>query len=56
MEWKISQARCSGYSEAITTKKETLYRRDKETCVKCTGIIRKKLYELIHFLQSYDVN
>ena len=21
----------------------------------CTGIIRKKLYELVHFLQSYDV-
>ena len=22
----------------------------------CTGVIRKKLYELVHFLQSYDVN
>ena len=22
----------------------------------CTGVIRKKLYELFHFLQSYDVN
>jgi hypothetical protein len=22
----------------------------------CTGLIRKKSYELVHFLQSYDVN
>ena len=41
MEWKISQARFSGYSEAITTKKETLYRGDTDAC---TGEIRKQCY------------
>ena len=51
MEWKISQARFSGYSEAITTKKETLYRGDKEAYM---GVIRKKFYESVLFLQSYD--
>ena len=39
--------------KVIITKKEKINRGDKEAC---TGIIRKKLYELIQFLQSCDVN
>ena len=38
---------------AIITKKEMINRGDKEAC---TGVIRKKSYALVHFLQAYDVN
>ena len=37
---------------AIITRKEILNRGDKEACM---GVISKKLYELVLFLQSYDV-
>ena len=32
--------------KVITTRKEALYRGDKEPC---TGVVCKKLYELVHF-------
>ena len=53
MEWKISQARCSGYRKGIITQIGSVERGYYKVC---TGVIRKKLYELVHFLQSYDVN
>ena len=53
MEWKILQTRCLGYREAITTRIGFIKRQYKEAC---TGVICKKSYELVHFLQSYDVN
>jgi hypothetical protein len=44
-----SQAHCLGYKKAIIiwtgSVEEGYYKA-------CTGIIHKKLYELIHFLQS----
>ena len=46
MEWKISQTRYSVYSEAITTKKETLYRGDNEAYM---GLIYKKFMLCITF-------
>ena len=39
MEWKISYSSCSSYNEAIATKKETLYRGDKDALA---GVIYKK--------------
>ena len=53
MEWKISQVWCSGYREAIITRIQSIKQKDKESC---TGVIRKKLYELDHFLSLYDVD
>ena len=53
MEWKISQTLCSASKRAIITQIESVERGYYEAC---TGIIRKKLYELLLFLQSYDVN
>ena len=52
MEWKISQTHCSVLREAIITRIESVERRYYEAC---TGVIRKNFYELVHFLQSYDV-
>ena len=50
---KISKTCCSVYNEAITTKIGSIKLQDNEAC---TGIIPKKLYELVPFLQSYDVH
>ena len=38
---------------AIITRIESV---EREYYKVCTGVIRKKLYELVHILQSYDVN
>ena len=53
MEWKISQTRCSGYRKEIITQIGSVERGYAKAC---TGVIRKNSYELVHFLQSYDVN
>ena len=39
--------------EAKTTRIDTV---EQGYYKACTGVIRKKSYELIHFLQWYDVN
>ena len=52
-EWEISQALFSGYIEAIITRIGSV---EGEYYKACTGVICKKSYELVHFLQSYDVN
>ena len=43
----------SASRRAIITRIESLEQGYYEAC---TGVIRKKSYELVHFLQSYDVN
>ena len=43
----------TGYRKAILTRIRSIKRQDKEAC---TGVIRKKLYELVNVLQSYDSN
>ena len=43
----------SASRRAIITRIESVERGYYKAC---TGIIRKKLYELVHILQSYDVN
>ena len=53
MEWKILQTPCLGYRKAIITRIELV---EGGYYKACTGVIRKKLYELVHFLQSYNVN
>ena len=53
MEWKISQTRFSGYRKAIITRVGSV---EGGYYKACTGVIRKKSYELVHVLQLYDVN
>ena len=48
-----SKTRFSGYREAIITQIESV---EREFYKACTGMIRKKSYELVNVLQSYDVN
>ena len=52
MAWSQPKPCCSGHSEAIITRIESLEREYHEAC---TGEIRKKLYELVHFLRTYDL-
>ena len=49
---EISETRCSGYREAITTWIGSV---EQEYYKACTGIICEKLYGLVQFLQSYDL-
>ena len=44
---------CSGYNEAIITKLDF---KETESNKACTRLIRKKSYELVYFLWSYDVH
>ena len=53
MEWKILQACCSGYREAIITQIEPVERGYYKACM---ALIRKKFHKLVIVLQSYDVN
>ena len=48
-----SKTRFSGYREAIITRIGSVEGRYYTAC---TGVIRKKSYELVNFLQSYDVH
>ena len=52
MEWKILQTHFSGYRKAKATRIELV---EQGNCKACTGVIRKKLYDLVKFLQSYDL-
>ena len=47
-----SKTHSSGYSEAIITRIESV---EREFYKAYTGVICKKSYELVRFLQSYDV-
>ena len=49
---EISETRCSGYREAMTTWIGSV---EQEYYKACTGIICEKLYGLVQFLQSYDL-
>ena len=53
MEQKISQARCSASKRVITPSTESI---EQENYKACTGIIHKKLYELVYYEWSYNVN
>ena len=53
MEWKISQTLCSVLREAIITRIGSVEGGYNEAC---TRLIRKKSYELVYFLWSYDVH
>ena len=48
-----SETRFSGYREAIITRIRSV---EGEYYKACTGVIRKKSYELVQFLRSYDVH
>ena len=52
MEWKISQTRFSGYRKGIITQIGSVEGGNYKAC---TGVICKKFYRLVHFLQSYDI-
>ena len=49
-----SKQASSTFRRAITTRVEPMEPQDHKAC---TGVIcNEELYELVHFLQSYDVN
>ena len=52
IQWKILQTLCSVLREAIITRVGSVEQGYNEACA---GEIRKKLYEFVYFLRTYDL-